>query len=174
MAIGRGEEARLLSQAEREAVAPTHYPAISDLSEAELREARRRLREMRDRAGDIARQQRREMRRKAEPRGAAPAADNSGTQRKQQVLAAALKRVNRELARREDLTQGNSALVESARRALAMKRAARHRHHPAAGRTADEGMRATPSGRPTVSPDPREIGRVSQFVRSAQVRRDSA
>ncbi|MCB4823473.1 hypothetical protein [Roseicella aerolata] len=174
MAIGRREEARLLSQAEREAVEPTHYPAISDLPEEALRDAIRRLRELRNRAGDIARQQRREMRRKAEPRGAAPASDNAGTQRKQQVLAAALKRVNREIARREDLTQGDSALVESARRALAMKRAARHRHHPGPGRTAGEGMRATPSGRPSVSPDPREIGRVSQFVRNAQVRRDFA
>jgi hypothetical protein len=99
-------ERRLLSQAELEAVEPTHYPAICALSRQDLLAAARRLRELRDRARDISRQQRREMRGKAEARGASPARDNTGTSLKKQVLAKALKRVNRELQRREEIETG--------------------------------------------------------------------
>jgi hypothetical protein len=34
-------------------------------------------------------------------------------------------------------------------------------------------MRSTPSKEPTVETDPREIGRVTQFVKKSQARRDS-
>ena len=55
------------------------------------------MREARDRARNIASQQRREMRGKAEPRGATPARDDAGTFAKEQVLADALKRVTEQL-----------------------------------------------------------------------------
>ena len=73
------DEARLLSVAKQEAVSPTHDPAIAGLSHPELQALARRLREARDRARDIARQQRREMRGKAEPRGATATRNDTGT-----------------------------------------------------------------------------------------------
>lgn len=59
------------------------------------------------------------------------------------------------------------------RQALARKRAA-PRHHPDAGVSADGGMHAKPSSKRTVRTDPREIGRVSAFVKAAQARRATA
>ncbi len=64
------DAARLLTLSEQEVVRLTHYPAIAGLSRRELQALARHLREARYRARDIARQQRREMRGKAEPRGA--------------------------------------------------------------------------------------------------------
>ena len=90
---------------------------------------------------------------------------------KKQIFASALKRVNREIKRVEG-AERRPTLVESARRALELKRANRVRHHPSAGRTASHGMRSLPNSGDTVRVDPREVGRVSQAVRAAQVRRD--
>ena len=73
------EEARLLSGAELELVGVTRPPEIERQSVDELKSAARRLREAHDRAKDIGSRQAREMRGKAEPRGATPAKDNSGT-----------------------------------------------------------------------------------------------
>jgi hypothetical protein len=101
MSIARKTEQRILAQGEREVVERTHHPAICRLSRDELAELRRLLRSYRDKARDVAQRQRREMRGKAEPRGVSAARDNAGTVTKQQVLAQALKRVNRELARPE-------------------------------------------------------------------------
>jgi hypothetical protein len=53
-----------------------------------------------------------------------------------------------------------------------MKRANQVRHHPSAGRTARRGMRSLPNQAGTVQVDPREVGRVSQFVKSAQAQRN--
>jgi hypothetical protein len=99
MSIARKTEHRILAESEREIVERTHYPAICNLSQEDLAETRRLLRTYRDKARDIAQQQRREMRGKAEPRGGAAARDNAGTVTKQQVFAQALKRVNRESGR---------------------------------------------------------------------------
>ena len=101
MSIARKAENRILTQGEREIVAPTHHPAICDLSRENLTEKRRLLRSYRDKARDVAQQQRREMRGKAEPRGVGAARDNSGTVTKQQIFAQALKRVSREIGRRK-------------------------------------------------------------------------
>ncbi|WP_142847700.1 hypothetical protein [Telmatospirillum sp. J64-1] len=95
-------EKRLLTDAEFEVVNQTHYPTLSQLSQDDLAGMVRRLREFRDKARDIARQQRREMRGKADPRGARPASDNSGTKMKNQIFSDALKRTKRELSRRLD------------------------------------------------------------------------
>ena len=95
------EEARLLSGAELELVAVTRPPEIERQSVDELKAAARRLREAHDRAKAIGTRQAREMRGKAEPRGAAPAKDNSGTVAKAQALRDALDRVEAELGRRD-------------------------------------------------------------------------
>jgi hypothetical protein len=95
------EEARLLTAAENELVAATRPPAIEGQSIDELKSVARRLREAHDRAKDIGSRQAREMRGKAEPRGATPAQDNSGTVGKAQALRDALDRVEAELSRRD-------------------------------------------------------------------------
>jgi hypothetical protein len=172
MSIPTATEKRLLTADEFETVARSHHPAVEALEKPELIALIRRLREFRDRSTDIARQQRREMRGKADPRGARPAADNTGTTRKKQVFAQALKRANRELARRED-AEKRPTMGEIGRRALALKRAnARAPHHPG-GRSAGQGMRATPSRRRTVTMDPREVGRVTAQTARHQAKRDA-
>ena len=72
-------------------------PALLD----ELKAAARRLREAHDRAKAIGTRQAREIRGKAEPRGAKLAKDNAGTVAKAQALRDALDRVEAELSRRE-------------------------------------------------------------------------
>ena len=108
-----------------------------------------------------------------DPRGAAPAADNTGTAAKAQILAQAVKRVNKEFNRVDEAETAPLTLVESARKALEMKRNARMTTHPGAGRTAGKGMKSNPSHADTVKMDPREIGRVSQATRVAQAHRDA-
>jgi hypothetical protein len=88
-----GREERLLSAAEREMVAQTRPPNVSRMSRVELQALGKRLHEARDRSRRIASQQQREMRGKADPRGAAPARDNTGSLSKAAVLVGALKRV---------------------------------------------------------------------------------
>ena len=94
-------EARLLTAAELELVAVTRPPEIERQSVDELKAATRRLREAHDRAKAIGTRQAREMRGKAEPRGATLAKDNSGTVGKAQTLRDALDRVEAELRRRD-------------------------------------------------------------------------
>ena len=171
MSINISDEKRILTEAEFDMVARTHHPEINELDRAQLAEAAKRLRTYRDKARDVANRQRREMRGKAEARGARPASDNSGTQRKRRVFASALKRVNRELARFA-AAERKPNQADFARRALELKRAARVQQRYAVTRTRREGPVAIPSTRSTVKSDPREIGRVSQFVKNAQARRD--
>jgi hypothetical protein len=94
-------EARLLSGAELELVAVTRPPEIERQSVDELKAAARRLREAHDRAKAIGTRQAREIRGKAEPRGAKLAKDNAGTVAKARALRDALDRVEAELSRRE-------------------------------------------------------------------------
>ena len=112
------------------------------------------------------------MRGKSEPRASVAARNNTGTERKGEIFSGALKRVNRELSR---IRKAESRKVqgEFARRALEMKRGNRVRHHPSSGRFANGPMAVIENPNPTVSMDPREIGRVSQAIKVAQARRDS-
>jgi hypothetical protein len=170
MSLPIAAEQRMLTETEFEVVKQTHYPEICSLSKDELAAAARRLRDYRNKARDVSRQQRREMRGKA-PVGARPAGDNSGTLMKKQIFAGALRRLNREI-KRVDQDERHASQSEIARRALELKRANRVRHHPSAGRTAKRGMRPVPNQTPPGIADPREVGRVSQFVKAGQARRD--
>jgi len=100
MARSRRTEQRALDKDELAFVEKSHHPAIKELSDKDLADLIRQLRDRRDKARDIASQQRREMRGKSAPAGAKPAADNSGTKEKLAILAAALKRANKERDRR--------------------------------------------------------------------------
>lgn len=172
MSVPRNTEKKMLTEAEFDAVEKTHYPDLSTLGREELAEIVRRIRTYRDKARDIAHQQRREMRGKGAPRGARPAQDNTGTSIKRQILANALKRANR-AAERLKAAENKPTQGVLARRALAMKRANMVRHQPDPGRTAHDSGQPKPSRRKTVEVDPREIGRVSEFVKRGQARRDS-
>jgi hypothetical protein len=94
-------EARLLTDAELALVAVSRPPEIERQSVDQLKAVARRLREAHDRAKAIGTRQAREMRGKAEPRGAKPAKDNLGTVAKAQALREALERVEAELRRRD-------------------------------------------------------------------------
>jgi hypothetical protein len=94
-------EARLLTAAELASVGISRPPEIERQSVDELKAAARRLREAHDRAKGIGTRQAREMRGKADPRGAKPAKDNLGTVAKAQALRDALDRVEAELKRRD-------------------------------------------------------------------------
>lgn len=171
MSAQRSLEDRLLTEQERVDVAATRYPELLHRSRPELIELIRRLRSERDRAQTIGRQQRREIRGKADARGTRPARDNLGTVSKAQVLAQAVKRANKELARRDE-PEPAPTQAELTRAAFERVQASRAAQHPSAGRTAGTGMRSNPSHRPTVQMDPREIGRVSQATRVAQAKHD--
>lgn len=164
-------EQRLLNADEIALVEASHHPALGALSDKELAELRKHVRERRDRARDIAARQRRAMRGKAEPRGARPVADDAGSREKRDVLAAAMQRLNREATRRADKA-ARDAMKDSVTRALEMRRlreaqAAR----PGAGQTAREGMRVKDNSR-TKSRDRAKLGAVSQHNKNMQAKRD--
>lgn len=164
-------ERSVLSHDEHGIVLRSHHPGIYDVSLEELKALRQRLRDMRNRERTLARQKRREVRGKGEPRGGSfPGTAEHPLQRKQ-VFAGALKRVNREIDRMEKL-EARSEHVEAARRALAMRRAAQFPARPSAGNTAGDGMRSLPSQRRKTVVPPAKIGRVSQATKNAQAARD--
>lgn len=172
MAVRMRDEVRALSDDELELVVKTHIPLVLDLSDTELRDLIGKVRERRKRARDIANRQKREMRGKAERPGAAPARQNAGTRHKEAVLAGALKRLNNEKARREKAAH-ISDQVRIAKKALQLKRANGKGHSGPSYRTASKGMHNIESQKADRLIHPMEIGRVSQFVRDAQARRDS-
>jgi hypothetical protein len=170
MTLTRKIEERTLAAEERELVVQTHQPGIASLSDDELAKLRKLVRDRRDRAVAVSRHQRREMRGKVAPRGAVPAADDTGSRLKVSLLSQAMKRLNKETERRSRLA-ARAELVENMRRALAMKQAAGLPPRPVS-RTARKGMTSKPSQRVEQITDPREVGRVSQFVKQGQAQRD--
>ena len=165
-------ERSLLSQEEYETIRLTHHPAIYDVEAAELDAMRPRLRKMHDKERTLGRQKRREMRGKADARGASFPGTAERPSQRRQVFAAALKRVNKELRRLNDVA-ARTANVEAARKALALHRAANFIPYPSAGATANEGMvpKVIPRRRTVVAGA--RIGRVSQATKVAQAIRDA-
>ena len=178
------DDARLLTAAELQAVNLTLHPAITALSRRDLQALARRLREARNRARTIGSQQRREIRGKSEPRGAAPARDDTGTNAKEQVLADALRRVTERLQHGAEAS-GPAPDAEASITVPPIS-AAGSGHVPSGGPPAVKPSKkasvarptakkavAKPSKLPTLRSDPREVGRVTKSVASAQARRDS-
>lgn len=102
MAHSRKAEIRALDTDERELVDKTHHPMVQDLSDKELSDLIRLVRERRDRAQSQASQRRREMRGKSAARGATPSRADQGSHLKTEVLAMAVRRLNAERERRAD------------------------------------------------------------------------
>ncbi len=164
-------ERQLLNVDEVALVEASHHPALGALSDKELAELRKLVRERRDRARQIAARQRREMRGKADPRGARPVADDTGSRGKRDVLSAAMQRLNKEVTRRE-AKAAREALKDSAARALEMRRARDARaSRPSAGRTPNEGMRVK-TRTPSKPRNPAKAGEVSQHTKNMQAKRD--
>ncbi len=172
MAVRMRDELRVLGYDELELVVKSHIPLVLELSDPELGDLIKRAREMRKRARDIANRQRREMRKKATPSGTRPARDNIGMKRRAEVLAGTMKRLNNERQRRAEQAHMPEQ-VRLAKKALQLKRANGKGHGGPSYKTASKGMRNVESKVPEQLLHPMEIGRVSQFVKDAQAKRDS-
>ncbi|WP_269930690.1 hypothetical protein [Aminobacter sp. HY435] len=173
MAMSRKQEERALSQDERQLVEKSRHPAVQELSDADLRDLIKTLRERRDKAQSDAHRLRREMRGKAVPKGAQAATRDQGTKVKLGVLAMAMRRLNSEHERRRQLV-ARIDLVENARAALALKQDKK----PARGadfntRQAHQGMRAVENTRAKSLVRPMERGRLRKAAAVAQAKRDA-
>ncbi|MGE5266792.1 MAG: hypothetical protein ACM3L9_05425, partial [Deltaproteobacteria bacterium] len=139
MAITKKQEARALSSDEQDLVEKSHHPAVQDLSDEELRNLVKLVRERRNRARTEASRRRREMRGKAAPKGAAASRGEEGSKLKLAVLAMAIRRLNSEIERRRKMT-ARLSLVENAQKAFELKtEAAQSRAVPLNTRHAHEG-----------------------------------
>ena len=167
MAMSRRDESRYLDADERDLVDKTRGAALRHLGEDELQKLIRLVRERRKRARDIGHRQRRD-----EPAGASAARRNDGTTRKAEALAGAMKRLNNEKAGRR-AASAQPEQVRLARKALRMKRAAPPETTIPEHRTAGTGMRSIENEKAEELTRPMEVGRVSQFVKTAQAKRDS-
>ncbi len=172
MGRSRRSERQTLGADEIALVESSHHPGLGVLPDKELADLRKLLRERRDRARDIAARQRREMRGKAAAKGARPAADDTGSRAKRDVLAAAMQRVNRETTRRK-VKAARDAMKDSVQRALELKRKREASAVlPVSARTANEGMRVKESGR-TRGRNRAKLGEVSQHTKNMQAKRDN-
>lgn len=173
MAMSRKEEERALSQDERELVEKSRHPDVQELADAELRELIKTLRARRDKAQSEAHRLRREMRGKADPKGARAATRDQGTKLKLGVLAMAMRRLNAEHERRRRL-EARVDLVENARAALALKKG-KKAARPADfnSRQAHLGMHAVENTRAKNLVRPMERGRLRKAAAVAQAKRDA-
>jgi hypothetical protein len=165
-------ERSILSYDEHEIILRSHHPEIYDAALDDLKALRQRLREMREKERTLAREKRRAVRGKGAQRGASFPGTAEHPLRRKQVFAAALKRVNRELDRIHKL-EAQTAHIEAARRAFAMRRAAQFPARPPSGDTPNEGMRPLPNRRRRTRVPPAKIGSVSQATKNAQAARDA-
>ncbi|MDO5705579.1 MAG: hypothetical protein Q4G49_10990 [Paracoccus sp. (in: a-proteobacteria)] len=118
------EEKRALNQDEQDLSLTARQPRLAELSDNDLSDLIRRLRDRRDRARDIANRQRREARGKAAPRGDVPAQRNDGTKTKHDYLSAALRRATAESKKRKGGAPRAATQAQLARKAADLKAAA--------------------------------------------------
>lgn len=174
MTTSAAGERRFLSQEELAVVGQTHYPQLAELDAGELRDARSRLRDLRDKARTILRHKSREARGKGPPRAAAASGAEEHASRRKQIFSQALKRTNHQLERVEHaLARARTAGGYLKALALA-RRAAASLERPEAGRHASPGMRSNPSLRRAMGVEGATVGRVSASGKRAQARRDAA
>lgn len=173
MAHTKSTERRLLTTTELEFVDKTHHPALAELNHDELMIVVHNLRERRDRAQSIARDQRRSLRGKGGRGAVTFEKADSGNRQKAAVLTDALGRARRELKRRKT-QEAREDLIANAHRALGLKRAAGNPMRPDAGDRPGLGMKAKPKTKARrFGSRSGEVGRVTKFVATAQARRDS-
>ncbi|GGA54506.1 hypothetical protein [Pelagibacterium lentulum] len=98
MSTSRRQMDRILDKSEMELVDQTRHPALGEIAGKDLAKLIKLLRERRDRARDIAKSQRRNVRGKGT--GTAKEGAERGNKEKMSVLSQALQRANKEAARR--------------------------------------------------------------------------
>ncbi|MEP6828416.1 MAG: hypothetical protein ABJA10_10115 [Aestuariivirga sp.] len=161
--------AMFLNATEEDVMNATLHPAIGQLSDGQLKILGRRLRQAHIKSRDISNQQKREMRGKAEARGAMPARDNPGSVAKTQLLRDALTRVQFEVDRR----MAKPSQAELSHHAVELKLNNEAPKHPGAGPPTSHGMKAINREKPfKIGPPKSEVGRVTQAGKVAQARRD--
>jgi hypothetical protein len=171
MTMAAARERRFLSHEEAEIVGSTHYPALADTDADELRTRQGRLRELRDKAGAVARRKRREAARQRDR--TAPVTDaGEHAARRKQIFSQALKRANRQLERL-DHAAARARTARGVQKALALTRREETAQRPGPGRHARTGMRPNPSLRRARGVSGAKIGSVSQAGKSAQAKRDA-
>lgn len=172
MAISRKHEARALSSDERELVDKSHHPEVQELSDAELHQLVKTVRERRDKAQTEANRRRREMRGKAAPKGTKPSKMDAGSQAKLEVLAMSMRRLNGEVERRRQLA-ASQELIDNARHALALKQVRAKKGADFNARHARSGMRSIESSKQKSLVRPMERGRVRKAAAVSQAKRDA-
>ncbi|MBX3584158.1 MAG: hypothetical protein KF810_19910 [Rhizobiaceae bacterium] len=171
MAVSRKHEERALDKGELEMVAKSRHPELQQLDDKELASVLKLLRERRDKAQSETKRRKREMRGKAEPKGAAASRSAEGNKVKLEVLSTAVRRVNAERSRRERM----ASQVELSRAALKLKQdASNSGEAPANTRHAHQGMRKIVSQRREKLVRPMELGRLRKASAVAQAKRDNS
>ena len=175
MARAKREDERLLSKDEQHLVAQTRHPIVKELAGHDLLEVIKQLRERRDRAREVGKYKRRELRGQTASSGmivasSAAASESEGHRAKRTLLSGALKRANKETERRR-IADARSDLISNAKRALAMKAAAdTDPQWPPAQQTANEGMQPNPNTDTAPSGALEQEGQRPVLERSRKVR----
>jgi hypothetical protein len=172
MAISQRQEERALSADERDLVAKSHHPALQELSDKDLANLLKLVRERREKAQTEASQRRREIRGKGEAKGAERSKADEGSRLKVSVLAMAVRRVNNETERRRRMG-ARVDLISNARRALALKEGSESDTADFNTRTAHQGLRSVPNQRADSLINPMERGRLRKQHAVAQAKRDA-
>lgn len=172
MAVSRKNEQRFLDADERQLLQRTRSTQLTELSDKDLVDTLKLLRERQTRARAIANRQRREMRGKADPSSRAPAARNDGSERKNEILTGAVKRINNERNRRA-VASSKPSQIAIARKAFRLKKAAAGRSETPSYKTASDGMHGIPNEKYEDLSRRMEIGRVVKSVARAQAKRDA-
>lgn len=172
MSMSAKDEHTLLKSEEIAFVRSTHHPEIYELSRKDLVDARVRLREMRSKAKTITRQKQREERGKSDPRGKSFPGNADQPQRRKQIFASALKRINKELDRL-DAIEARAHHVESARAAFAQVRSSRFAPAIPASSTSGSGMALQESRRRRRVLPRSKVGSVLKQNKVAQAARDA-
>ena len=163
-------ELSILNHDEKALIQSSHHPKIGYTDRATLENLKSSLRNLRDRERTLAFSRRRISKGTAEPRGRSVSGTAEHSLHRKQVFVAALKRVNKEIARLQKF-EARKELGESARRALSLRRAQQFTR-PTNEPTSREGMTDIPSRRRNIKLPRSTIGRVSQANKRAQAKRD--
>ncbi|ATQ43546.1 hypothetical protein [Caulobacter mirabilis] len=171
MTISLASERKLLAHDEFELIRTTHHPDIQSLDLDALRKARGDIRGQLERVRTISRHKRREVRGKGEARASGASGNAEHAQERKQVFAQALRRTNRQIARKE-AEEARARTADGVRRALNAKRANAAVRHPGPGRTANAGAVDKPSRAARTKVPPAKVGSVSQANKKAQAKKD--
>ena len=172
MSHSRANERALLTSDQLALIDKTHHPEIYDVDGKELRTLRKHIRAEKGKVRTLVRQRQREARGKAEARGNSFPGNTEHPLKRKQALSAALKRVNREIARQRVL-EARAANVDAARRALAARRSANFQNWTPSDRTADAGMQPIANKRRRRIIPGSQVGSVSQATKNAQAAKDN-